>query len=130
MPRHILIKLTKTKHKEGILKAARENRQVTYKRNHICLIVNSWSFSRNSAGQKGMAGYIYSTEREKSTTKITVASKDLIQNWWRNKKLFRQAKVKRIQYHQTDFTANVKGTYIVKKYKRKKKGSTKSTPNN
>ena len=29
MPRHILIKLTKTKHKEGILKAAREKQQVT-----------------------------------------------------------------------------------------------------
>ena len=34
---------------------------------------------------------------------------------------FQTSKVKRIQYHQTDFTANVKGTYIVKKYKRKKK---------
>ena len=30
-PRHILIKLTKTKHKERILKAAREKQQVTYK---------------------------------------------------------------------------------------------------
>ena len=29
MPRHILIKLTKTKHKERILKAAREKQQVT-----------------------------------------------------------------------------------------------------
>ena len=37
MPRHILIKLTKTKHKERILKAAREKQQVTYKRNPICL---------------------------------------------------------------------------------------------
>ena len=36
-PRHILIKLTKTKHKEGILKAAREKQQVTYKGNPICL---------------------------------------------------------------------------------------------
>ena len=35
MPRHILIKLTKTKHKEGILKAAREEQQLTYKGNHI-----------------------------------------------------------------------------------------------
>ena len=33
MPRHILIKLTKTKHKERILKAAREKQQVTYKGN-------------------------------------------------------------------------------------------------
>ena len=36
-PRHILIKLTKIKHKERILKAAREMQQVTYKGNPICL---------------------------------------------------------------------------------------------
>ena len=36
-PRHILIKLTKTKHKERILKAAREKQQITYKGNPICL---------------------------------------------------------------------------------------------
>ena len=35
MPRHILIKLTKIKHKEKILKAAREKQQVTYKGNPI-----------------------------------------------------------------------------------------------
>ena len=40
MPRHILIKLIKTKHKERTLKAAREKQQVTYKGykgNPICL---------------------------------------------------------------------------------------------
>ena len=37
MPRHILLKLTKTKHKKRILKAAREKQQATYKRNPICL---------------------------------------------------------------------------------------------
>ena len=37
MPRHILIKLTKTIHKERILKAAGEKQQVTYKGNPICL---------------------------------------------------------------------------------------------
>ena len=36
-PRHILIKLTKTKNKERILKAAREKQQVTYKGSPICL---------------------------------------------------------------------------------------------
>ena len=36
LQRHILVKLTKTKHKERILKAAREKQQVTYKRNIIC----------------------------------------------------------------------------------------------
>ena len=33
IPRHMLIKLTKTKHKERILKAAREKQQATYKGN-------------------------------------------------------------------------------------------------
>ena len=37
MPRHILIKLTSTKPKERILKAASEMQQVTYKGNTICL---------------------------------------------------------------------------------------------
>ena len=37
MPRHILIKLIKTEHKERILKAAREKQQVTYKGNPLCI---------------------------------------------------------------------------------------------
>ena len=40
MPRHILIKLTKAKHKERILKAAKEKQQVTYKGNPICLTID------------------------------------------------------------------------------------------
>ena len=39
-PRHILIKLTKTKHQERILKAAREKQQATYKGNSIRLTVD------------------------------------------------------------------------------------------
>ena len=46
---------------------------------------------------------------EKSTTKIPVPSKDLIQNLWRNKKLFRQAKVKRIQYTKPALQQMLKG---------------------
>ena len=37
LPRYMLIKLTKTKHKERILKAAREKQQITYKGNLIRL---------------------------------------------------------------------------------------------
>ena len=40
MPRHILIKLTKTKHKERILKAARQKQPVTYKGNPIGLMAD------------------------------------------------------------------------------------------
>ena len=53
-PRHILIKLMKIKHKEQILKAAREKQQITQGESHKD---NSWSFNKNSSGQKGMAGH-------------------------------------------------------------------------
>ena len=53
MSRHILIKVTK--HKERILKAAREKQQVTYKGNPIYITAD---LSAETAGQKGMAGYI------------------------------------------------------------------------
>ena len=36
-PRHILIKLTKTKHKKRILQATRKKQQVTYRGSTICL---------------------------------------------------------------------------------------------
>ena len=42
-------------------------------------------------------------------------------------KAFQTKAVQRIQYHQTSFTTDVEGTYIVKKYKRRKR-STKSNP--
>ena len=62
MPRHILIKLTKAKHKERILKAAREKQQVTYKGNPICLTADLSAETLlargEQRGQKGMAGYI------------------------------------------------------------------------
>ena len=66
---------------------------------------------------------------EKCTTKITVPGTDLIQNSWRNIKLFREAKVKRIQYHQTSFTKMLKEV-TQSEIQEKKRGSTKSTPSN
>ena len=47
--------LTKKKHKERILKAARGKQQITNKGNPICLTAD---LSAETAGQKGMAGYI------------------------------------------------------------------------
>ena len=128
IPRHILIKLTKTKHKERILKAAGEKQQVTYKGNPIRLTADlsaeilqarrEWlDIFKVLKGKKKIYNQDYCTWQG-SQSKLMEKSK-----------LFRQAKVKRIQYHQTSFTTNVKGTYIVKKYKRRKK-STKSTPDN
>ena len=53
-PRHILIKLAKIKHKEQILKAAREKQQITHKGIHIRTTAD---LSMETSGQEGMAGY-------------------------------------------------------------------------
>ena len=60
-------------------------------------------------------------EREEPTTKNTLPSKTLLQIWWRNQKLSRQAKIKRIQHHQTSFTTNAKGTSLGRKHKWRKR---------
>ena len=67
-----------------------------------------------------MAWYTLRDERKEPTTKNTLPSKTLLQVWWRNQKLSRQAKVKRIQHHKTSFITNAKGTSLGKKYKRRK----------
>ena len=54
-PRHILIKLTRIKDKEKLLKATREKRQITYKGTPVRLTAD---FSADSTSQKGLARYI------------------------------------------------------------------------
>ena len=51
-PRNILIKLTKIKHKEQILNAAREKQQITHKGIPIRITAN---LSIETSGQEGMA---------------------------------------------------------------------------
>ena len=78
MLRHILIKLMKTKHEERILKAAREKQQLTYKGNSIC---SAADLSEKTLQARSIEWQdIFEREREKSIIKITVPSKDLIQN--------------------------------------------------
>ena len=53
--------------------------------------------------------------------------KILIQIWWRNQNLPRQAKVKRIQHHQNNFLTNTKGTSLCRKHKKRNR-STQDKP--
>ena len=74
-PRHMLIKLTKTKHKERTLKAAREKQQITYKGNPIRLTADLSAETLQARREwqdtfKVLKGKIYNQ----------VPSKDLIQN--------------------------------------------------
>ena len=78
MSRHILIKLTKTKHKERILKAAKEMQQVTYKGNPICLTADL--SAETLQARREWQDIFKVLKAKKSTTKITLPGKDLIQN--------------------------------------------------
>ena len=78
MPRHILIKLTKTKHKERILKAAREKQQVTYKGKPIWLTADL--SAETLQARREQQDIFKVPKRKKSTVKITVPGEDLIQN--------------------------------------------------
>ena len=77
MPRQIPIKLTKTKQKERVLKAAREKQQVTYKGSPVCLTVD---LPTETLQARREWQDIFKVLKGKNTTKITVPGKNLIQN--------------------------------------------------
>ena len=77
MPRHILIKLIKTKHKKRILKVAREKQQVTYRGNPIRLTADL--SAETAQARREWHDIFKGTETEKSTTKTSLPGKDLIQ---------------------------------------------------
>ena len=81
-PRHILIKLTKIKHKEKVLKAAREKQQITYKGIPIRLTADL--SGETLQARREWQDILKVMKGKKTTTKITLHSRDLIQTGWRN----------------------------------------------
>ena len=78
MPRHILIKLTKTKHKERILKAAREKQQVICKGNPIHVTVD---LSEETLQARREWQDTFKVLKEKNLQpRLQYPGKDLIQN--------------------------------------------------
>ena len=119
--RHLLIKLTNSKDKERMLKISREKQQVTYKGKliHLTADISAETLQARREWQdtfKVLKGKNLQP-RLLYLAKISFKIDGEIKSF--SDKLF--SKAKRIQYHQTSFTINVKGTYIVKKYKRRKK---------
>ena len=74
----MLIKLTKTKHKGRVLKAAREKHQITYKGNPIHLTADLPAETLQA--RREWQDIFKVLKGKKSTTKNTVPGKDLIQN--------------------------------------------------
>ena len=103
----MLIKLTKTKHKERILKAAMEKQQVIYKGNPIGLTAD---LSAETLQARTEWQDIFKVLKgEKSTTKIAVPSKDFIQNWWRNNNFTDKQKLREFSTIKPAFQQMLKG---------------------
>ena len=64
-----------------------------------------------------MERYIWGDEEEETKTKNTLPSKALIHIWWRDQKLYRQAKAKRVKHLQTSPISTTKGTSLSRKGK-------------
>ena len=78
----MLIKVSKIKHKEKILKAAREKQKITYKGIPIKLTADL--SAETLQARKEWQDIFKVMKGKKPTTKITLPSKDLIYIWWRN----------------------------------------------
>ena len=97
-PRYIVIKLTKIKDDDKILKGTREKRRITYQGTPIRL---SADFSTETLQARREWKDTFKVMNGRNYNQEYSTSKTLIQICWRNQKLSRQAKVKRIQHHQT-----------------------------
>ena len=108
-PRHILIKLTKTKHKERIFKQqGRSN-----KGNPICLTTN---LSTETLQARREWQDIFKVLKGKNLQpRLLYLARISFKTGGEIKSFSDKQNLKRIQYHQTSFTTNLKGTYIVKK---------------
>ena len=94
MPRHILIKLTKIKHKERILTAAREKQQVTCKGNPICLTAD---LSAETLQARRKWEDIFKVLKGKNLQpKLLYPARISFKIEREIKRIFRQVKVKRI----------------------------------
>ena len=106
-PRHILIKLTKIKHKEQILKAAREKQQITHKGIPIRITADI-SIETLQARREWHNIFKIMKEMNQKTNKI-LHGKAIIHIWRRGKSVTEKQKLK--EYQQTSFTRNIEDLF-------------------
>ena len=114
-----MIKLTNSNHKERILKAAREKKQVTYKGNPICLTADL--SAETLQVRRTWQDIFKALKGENLQSRLQYPAKISFKIDGEINFSAKEAKFKRIQHHQTSYTTNVKRICIVKKYNRRKK---------
>ena len=114
-PRHILIKLTKIKRKEQILKAAREKQQITHKGIPIRITAG---LSIETLQTRRDWQDIFKVMKEKNLQpRLLYPARISFRYEGEIKKLYRQAKAKRSQHHQTS-SSNAKESSLGRKHRK------------
>ena len=114
-PRHILIKLTKIKHKEQILKAAREKQQITHK--GIPMRITAY-LSVETLQARRERQDIHKVMKEKNLQPTILYPARILFKYEGEIKSFRQSKAERIQHHQTSSSTNAKGSSLDRKHRK------------
>ena len=124
--KHIVIKWTKIKDRDKILKTTREKQQITYKGTPIRL---SADFSTETLQARMERHDVVKVMNGNNIQPRIFYPKDTSSDFMEIKKAFqtRQAKVNRIQHHQTSFKTNAKGTSLGRKHKRRKRPTEKKS---
>ena len=91
MPRHIVIKLSKDKHKKRILKTGRTKQYITCKGISIRLSVDFLAETLQARGNGMIDSKCWN---KKLPTKNTISGKIVLQNWRRNKDFHRLRNIK------------------------------------
>ena len=117
-PKYILIKLSKIKYKEKILKAAREKQQMTYKGSPIRLTAD---LSAETLQARREWQDIFKVMKGKNLQPTLLYPARISFRFDGEIKTFTDKQKLRIQHHQTSFTTNAKGTSLGRKHKRRKR---------
>ena len=118
MPRHILMKLTKTKYKERILKAAREKQQVTYEGNPVYLTAD---LSTETLQARREWQDIFKVLKGKNLQpRLLYPARISFKIDGEIKSFSDKQKLREFNTTKPALQKNVKGIYIAKKYKRRK----------
>ena len=112
------MKLTKSKHKERILKAARQKQAVTYKGNPIGLMADLSAETLQARREWQDIFKVLKGKNQQPRLLYPERISFIIDG--EIKRLSDKQKLREFSTTKTSFTTNVKGTYIVKKYKRRK----------
>ena len=96
-PRHTIIRYTRIKMKEKMLRASQRERSghLQRKANHT----HSRSLSRNPTRQKRVGANIQHPQRKELSTQNLISSQTKLYKWRRNEILYRQAIIERFCHH-------------------------------